>query len=135
MITALQFVIHCAESMHDKYVITGANPSDKSSNKMWHFWDAVCWTLVHMTISAAAGDMMFLFTGLCMRLFCLQVVLNLARGQSMYHLGSGPVDKIFVALGVRITFALKLLLVLLSFAYETYSLLENVKFLPLLFHR
>lgn len=119
MIVLVQYMIHMIEALHDKYVIDAGDPTKAHSNTMWHRYDALMWVVIHCFIAYLVHDWMYIVTGLTVRLFTLQVVLNQLRGKPSYYLGNGTVDRFFkLYIGQHATLYIKMLLFILAFVYE-----------------
>jgi len=116
MIQLLQLIIHIIESFHDRHVILGSNRGEKYHNALWHFWDAIQWVIIHSVIAYLAHDWIYLVTGLFIRLFLLQVVLNYLLGNRIDYLGGGFVDSFCKRiLGERWTLVVKTIIFITCF--------------------
>ncbi len=123
-----QLIIHVCESFHDLHVINGQDPKKVEENKKWHTWDAVVWTLVHLSIAVGAQSWELLFTGLVWRFVVLQIVLNYLRpGVSIDHLGTGGVDKISKQLFTRKgTLIIKIIISVILFIYAGIKIFQSL---------
>lgn len=118
MIPLLQLIIHFLEALHDYSVIEGSDKSKVFHNRRWHQIDAVIWTIVHLSFAYLAGDIAYLFTGLFIRLFVLQVVLNLLRGYPAKYLGWNGIDLwCRKNVGLKLTLWIKTVLLIASLIY------------------
>jgi len=118
MITLYQLILHLIEAFHDKFVIAGSDKSKVSDDRKWHKWDAAQWILIHGGIAVLANDNTYLFTGLFIRLWVLQVVLNKLRGLPIDYLGKGSLDGFcFRVFGERWTLILKTIIFVMCLIY------------------
>lgn len=117
MIALLQFSIHLLEALHDYEVIQDSKGT--IHNRRWHIYDSFLWLIVHGTIAFAAQNWWFLFTGLAIRFYVMQVVLNhLRKLPSMYLGDKGQDGWLKRHIGERVTFVLKTILFLTCFVFE-----------------
>ena len=119
MITFLQTGIHALECFHDKHVIAGSNKSEWYHNRRWHQADSLLWLFVHCVLALYAGSVWVIFTGLSIRLVLLQIGLNALRGLPLNYLGSKGIDGFCRRyIGINTTFALKIVLILFTYAFD-----------------
>ena len=119
--------IHFIECFHDRAQINAAGPNaEKLWVSAWLQWDTVLWTLIYLRIALSTGDFTWIVAAIIARLFMLQIVLNYLRKLPITHLGTNPIDVVFLRLfGKRGTIYFKSLLVLAVLAYE---IIQNYDF-------
>jgi hypothetical protein len=120
VITLYQLILHLVESFHDRYVIAGSDKSKVSDDRKWHKLDALQWILIHGGIAVLANDNTYLLTGLFIRLWVLQVVLNKLRGLPIKYLSKkdGTVDGLcWLFFGERWTLILKTIIFVMCLIY------------------
>jgi len=118
MTTLYQLILHLTEAFHDKFVIAGSDKSETVNNKRWHLWDSIFAVLLHSGIAVLSHNWIYLFTGLFIRLWVLQVVLNKLRGHNADYLGKGSIDGFcFRVFGERWTLILKSIIFVLCLIY------------------
>lgn len=120
MITLYQLILHLVEAAHDKFVIAGSDKSETVNNKRWHFWDSIFAVLLHSGIAVLSHNWIFLFTGLFIRLWVLQVVLNKLRGLPIKYLSKkdGTVDGLcWLFFGERMTLIMKTIIFVMCLIY------------------
>lgn len=119
MIVIYQTTLHFFEALHDRAVIAGSNKSNIIDNRRWHYYDAIIWTLVHAGIAYLTGNWAYLVTGLVVRLFMMQVLLNKLRGLPYTYLGKGKIDSFCnLYIGKKTTLIIKVVAFLSCFVYE-----------------
>lgn len=119
MITQIQLVIHLIESLHDNEVIRGSDKTEIMHNRNWHRYDSIQWVVVHGAIAYLTGNIFFLLTGLMIRFYCLQVVLNQLRRLPLDYLGASGIDGWCIKyLGKKVTFYTKCIFFAACFIYE-----------------
>lgn len=119
MIVLLQTYFCLIECYHDLHVIKGSDKSQTVHNSKWHKWDSFLWLSLYIWMAVEHNDPVYILTGLSIRLFMLQVVLNKLRGLQLTYLGSGKIDKFFkLYIGKKTTLVLKSILFLMCFLYE-----------------
>jgi hypothetical protein len=118
MIQIFQLLLHVIESLHDRNVILGSNRGNTYHNSKWHLWDSIQWVSIHAMIAYLACDWIYVFTGLLIRLFVLQVFLNYLLGNRIDYLGGGFIDSFCKRnFGKKWTLIVKTALLILSLIY------------------
>lgn len=118
MITLYQLILHLVEAYRDKFVIEGSDKTELANNRAWHKINAVFAVLLHSGIAFLSQNWVYLFTGLFIRLWVLQVVLNKLRGLPIEYLGKGSLDGFcFRVFGERWTLILKTIIFVLCLIY------------------
>lgn len=119
MIVLLQTYFCLIECYHDLHVIKGSDKSEYYHNSKWHKWDSFLWLSLYIWMAVEHNDPVYILTGLSIRLFMLQVLLNKLRGLPLTYLGSGKIDKLCsVFIGKRTTLVFKSALLIMCFLYE-----------------
>lgn len=119
MIVLYQCLLHVIECWHDKNVIAGSDRAKVVENSRWHWWDSMQWTAIYLGIAHLANDYVYVATGLFIRFFLLQVLLNKLRGLPYTYLGKGKLDTFCnLYLGKKTTLIVKTVLLLMCFLYE-----------------
>lgn len=120
MITLYQLILHLVEAYRDKFVIAGSDKTETKNNRAWHKVNAVFAILLHSGIAVLSHNWIYLFTGLFIRLWVLQVVLNKLRGFPIKYLSKkdGTVDGLcWLFFGERWTLILKTIIFVLCLIY------------------
>lgn len=119
MIVLYQCLLHVIECWHDKNVIAGSDKGEHYFNSKWHLWDSVFAVLLHSGIAYLAHDPVYFASGLAIRFFLLQVLLNKLRGLPYTYLGKGKLDTFCnLYLVKKTTLVVKSIIFISCFAYE-----------------
>lgn len=122
MIVLIQLYLSMIECWHDLHVIKGSDKSEHYHNSKYHKFDALLWFSIYTWMAVEHNDPVYILTGLSIRLFMLQVVLNKLRDLPVTYLGGGFIDKFCLRwFGEVGTLCVKSVLFILTFLYEIIS--------------